>query len=100
MWLFVSAVTVTIGTTTETTIKVDWQIGNVPDAVTKITVHWGTDLSETLEKGIETYTIKQLNPKTSYTIRVVVSLLNGQEREAIEEVETRGEMDMMFMLND
>ncbi|XP_062500461.1 protein sidekick-2-like [Corticium candelabrum] len=84
-----TAVTVTIGTTTETTIKVDWQIGNVPDAVTEITVHWGTDLSETLEKGIETYTIKQLNPKTSYTIRVVVSLLSGQEREAIEEVETK-----------
>ena len=77
MWLFVSGVTVTIGTTSETTIKVDWQIGNIPDAVTEITVHWGTDLRETLEKGIETCTIKRLNPKTSYTIRVVVSLLNG-----------------------
>ena len=72
MWPFVSVVTVTIGTTTETTIKVNWQIGNVLDAVTEITVHWGTNLSETLEKGIETYTIKQLNPKTSYTITVVV----------------------------
>ncbi|XP_062500012.1 receptor-type tyrosine-protein phosphatase F-like isoform X3 [Corticium candelabrum] len=83
------AVTVTIGTTTETTVQVVWQIGNVTDFVTDITVHWGTKLSETLEKGIETYTIKQLNPKTSYTIRVVVSLLNGQEREATEEVETK-----------
>ena len=98
MWLFVSAVTVTIGTTTETTVQVVWQIGNVTDFVTDITVHWGINLSETLEKGIETYTIKQLNPKTSYTIRVVVSLLNGQEREAIEEVETKGEWTCIMCL--
>ena len=91
MWLFVSAVTVTNGTTTETTVEVHWQIGNVTGTVTKITVHWGTDLSETVGKEIDTYKVERLNPKTLYTIRVVVSVLNGQEWEATAEVETKGE---------